>query len=209
MFCTFLVYSARKTINNNNNNGSWRGKLNTIRGTAKQEDKSLAADIHLVAYGVSKNVPGVQLSQFLATKGLKVLNCELLTKYEGARSLAYKITIKSCDLDIAQDPNTWPDKVGIRLFQFFKPQKNGMAAANSVLKPATPNTQGILQNGFNATHRNNTQSFNSMMIPPVGHQYPGNGEWTLPYPPPAHTSGMQGNIKSVWFPENPVLGRRF
>ena len=42
----------------------------------------------LQMFGVKKNVTGLPLSQWLAGKGLQVLNCDLLTKYEGAQSLA-------------------------------------------------------------------------------------------------------------------------
>ena len=101
---------------------TWRGQLNTIRGTSTRENDqhNIAADIHLVAFGVSKNVSGVQLSNFLAGKGLHVVSCDLLTKFEGARSLAYKVVVKASDLEKAQNPDTWPNKVGIRLFKFFK-----------------------------------------------------------------------------------------
>ena len=105
---------------------TWRGQLNTIRGTStgENEQHNIAADIHLVAFGVSKSVSGVQLSNFLAGKGLHVVSCDLLTKYDGARSLAYKVAVKASDLEKAQNPDTWPNKVGIRLFKFFKPRGN-------------------------------------------------------------------------------------
>ena len=103
---------------------TWRGQLNTIRGTStgENEQHNIAADIHLVAFGVSKNVSGVQLSNFLAGKGLHVVSCDLLTKFEGARSLAYKVVVKASDLEKAQNPGTWPNRVGIRLFKVFKPK---------------------------------------------------------------------------------------
>ena len=100
---------------------TWRQRLDILRGTAisETEGESLSADIHLVAYGVAKNVTGIQLSQWLAGKGLRVLSCDLLTKYERARSLSYKITVKSCDYDKAHNPEIWPARVGVRLFKFF------------------------------------------------------------------------------------------
>ena len=44
----------------------------------------------------------------------------LLTKYEQSRSLAYKVSIKSCDYEKAQNPEVWPYRVGVRLFKYFK-----------------------------------------------------------------------------------------
>ena len=62
---------------------------------------------------------GIQLSHWLAEKGLHVASCDLLTKYEGARPLPYKIAIKSCDYEKATNPEIWPARVGVRLFKFF------------------------------------------------------------------------------------------
>ena len=66
------------------------------------------------ALGIKKNVTGLQLSHWSAEKGLQVLSCDLLTKYEGARSLAYQITIKSCDYEKALNPELWPSRVGLK-----------------------------------------------------------------------------------------------
>ena len=73
----------------------WRQLLNILRGTATSESDGevLSTDIHLVAFGVAKSVSGIQISHFLEGIGLHVLSCDLLTKYEGARSLSYKVTI--------------------------------------------------------------------------------------------------------------------
>ena len=100
----------------------WRQRLNILSGTASDESgcNSFSADIHLVAYGVAKQVTGIQLSHFLQERGLNVLRCDLLTKYENARSLAYKISIRSRDYEKAQDPNIWPLRLGVRLFKYFK-----------------------------------------------------------------------------------------
>ena len=100
---------------------TWRQRLNTLRGTATSESDGevLSADIHLVAFGVAKRVSGIQLSHFLEGKALHVLSCDLLTKYEGAQSLSYKVMIKSCDFDKAKNPELWPYRVGVRLFKFF------------------------------------------------------------------------------------------
>ena len=77
---------------------------------------ALAGDIDIVAYGVAKNVKATQLATFLESKGLKVVDCVLLTTYEQARSLSYKITIKAKDFEKSQDPATWPYSISFRLF---------------------------------------------------------------------------------------------
>ena len=114
-----------KKSNRTSPNGSWRQRLNSIRGTAKSngDGETFAADVHLVVYGVAKNITAIQLSQFLAGKGLNLLSCDLLTNYHGARSISYKIAIKSSDFEKAQDADIWPHGVGVRLFKFFNPQK--------------------------------------------------------------------------------------
>ena len=88
---------------------SWRRRLGILRGTAIRENdnESFSADVHLVAYSIAKNVTGIQLSHWLAEKGLHVVSCDLLTKYEGTRSLSYKIAIKSCDYQKATNPEIW------------------------------------------------------------------------------------------------------
>ena len=111
---------------------SWRERLDILRGTAtcESEGESLSADVHLVAFGVKKTVTGLQLSHWLARKGLQVLSCDLLTKYEGARSLAYKITIKSCDYEKAWNPELWPSRVGLRQYKFFDSNRQKIYEGN-------------------------------------------------------------------------------
>ena len=57
------------------------------------------------------HVTGIQLSHFLENRGLNVLSCDLLTKYEQSRSLAYNVSIKSCHFEKAQNPEVWPYRV--------------------------------------------------------------------------------------------------
>ena len=87
-------------------------------GTTSNENNgsALAAEIDIVAYGVAKNVRATQLATFLESKGLKVVDCVLLTTYEQARSLTYKITIKAKDFEKSQDPATWPYRISFRPF---------------------------------------------------------------------------------------------
>ena len=81
--------------------------------------KQLSTDAHLVAYGLRKDVTGIQLIQYLMNKGLDVKSCDLLTKYEGSRALAYKMTIKKSDYKKATATDVWPAGTGVRRYKFF------------------------------------------------------------------------------------------
>ena len=113
---------------------TWKDRLNILRGTAVGgNEKPLSADVHLVAYELSKDTTGVQLSQWLNKNGLEVKSCDLLTKFEGARSLTYKIVVKASDYNKAINPDIWPARVGVRKFNFFGRQHNskGISRSNS------------------------------------------------------------------------------
>ena len=101
---------------------SWKEKLNIVQGTGN-DDTVGSADVDLVAYGVRKDVSAVQISQYLINKGLDVKSCDLLTKFQGARSLAYKITIKKSDMEKASAADMWPGGVGVRKFKHFSNQR--------------------------------------------------------------------------------------
>ena len=112
---------------------TWKDRLNILRGTAVGDNETpLSADVHLVAYGLSKDTTGVQLSQWLNKNGLEVKSCDL-TKFEGARSLTYKIVVKANDYDKAINPDIWPARVGVWKFKFFGRQNNrkGISRSNS------------------------------------------------------------------------------
>ena len=93
------VTPSQITTNNGVNGvgktNNWRKSLNLLQGRALGTDgkETLSSDIDLVAYGVAKNITAIQLSNFMQNKGLDVIDCVLLTKYNGARSLTFKITI--------------------------------------------------------------------------------------------------------------------
>ena len=129
---------------------SWRQRLGILRGTAisENDNESLSADVQLMAYGIAKNVTGIQLSHWLEEKRLHVASCDLLTKYEGARSLSYKIAIKSSDYEIATNPEVWPLRVGVRLFTYFNNQ-------NSV-RNAAGRSRGLAQNNTSNERKKNS-----------------------------------------------------
>ena len=119
---------------NKKNDGkkTWKERLNILRGTAVGDNEvPLSADVDLVAYGLSKDTTGVQLSQWLNRNGLVVRSCDLLTRFEGARSLTYKIVVKASDYDKAINPDIWPARVGVRKFKFFGGQYNKKGISKS------------------------------------------------------------------------------
>ena len=87
------------------------------------DDKSFAADISLVAGGVSKNATVDKLSDYLKNKGLDIVKCELLTNptaIDKVRSLSFKVTIKAEDIEKASDASNWPFRVVVRKFVTFR-----------------------------------------------------------------------------------------
>ena len=100
---------------------TWRKQLNLLHGTAfcnNGVEGTLSADIDLVAYGVAKHVTSIRFSKFLEEKGSHVCDCKLLTTFEGARTLSFKITIKPHHFEKAKDPSIRPYRVGVRLFKY-------------------------------------------------------------------------------------------
>ena len=95
-------------------------------GTAKlgkdDNEELLAADVALVASGVSKDASPEQLSDFLKAKGIGVIAIEKLTRDDAeTRTNTFKIVIKLNDYEKAMMPDVWPYRVGVR---HFKPKKN-------------------------------------------------------------------------------------
>ena len=117
---------------NKNNAKTWGNRLTILKGTGEDETVgSISTDVHLVAYGLRKDVTGIQLIQYLMNKGLYVKSCDLLTKYEGSRSLAYKITIKKNDYEKATATDVWPAGTGVRRYKFFSNKRNDNAGKSS------------------------------------------------------------------------------
>ena len=114
----------------NNNQPSRPRKPSTlIYGKSKNVDENevyLAANVNLVASGVSKDATANQLKDFLAKKGLDTVAIENLTKHPEARTNTFKVTIAPADYDKALNPEIWPFRVAIRHFKVkrFSPQNN-------------------------------------------------------------------------------------
>ena len=79
-----------------------------------------AADADVVVFGVWRGTNAQEICNYAAEQHIQVVKCELLTKWEQARSLTFKLTIKSDDFNKALDPSTWPFRIGVRTFKRFK-----------------------------------------------------------------------------------------
>ena len=149
---------------------------------------SLAADVELAAYGVSKDATEEQLKEFISNKGICVTDVKKLTTYEQARTNTFKVSIKASDYDKAIRPEVWPLRVGVRL---FRPKRTTQSWAQ----------QSAAAGGNIQTAR--TQSVR-------GQEYNGVGNSTL-CPPPALTPistsnrfSLLGNLgdQSVFYSQN-------
>ena len=90
-------------------------------------EELLAADVALVASGVSKDATAEQLKEFVERKGIKVVEVEKLTKDEAeTRTNTFKIVVKTADYEKAMDPEVWPYRVGVRHFKPPKRSRQGM-----------------------------------------------------------------------------------
>ena len=80
-------------------------------------EEILAADVELVATGVSRDATTEQLSNFLQSRGVQVVDIALLTTYEHARTNTFKVKIKASQYTKAMSPDVWPFRVGVRHYR--------------------------------------------------------------------------------------------
>ena len=89
---------------------------------------NLAADVDLVAFGVSRTEPD-QMKAFLVGKGLEIENVECMTKPElvaekKIRSKAMRVTVKASEHKKAMNLDMWPFRVGVRLYKTQPRRRN-------------------------------------------------------------------------------------
>ena len=105
-------------------------KPSILFGTARtgkdNGERLLAADVCLVASGVSKVATPNQLMEFVQSKGISVTNVELLTQHPEARTNTFKVVIKPADYEKAMNPEVWPYRVGVRHYKAPR-RKEGMS----------------------------------------------------------------------------------
>ena len=113
----------------NSNNGNKQRRPSIMYGTSKtgKDDnvELLAADVALVAFGISKDASSDQLKQFVEDKGITVMDIEKLTRDDAeTRTNTFKIVIKLSDYEKAMRPEIWPYRVGIRHYR--PPKRQGL-----------------------------------------------------------------------------------
>ena len=112
----------------NQNKRNEKPKVKVIYGNAKTESEStnLAADVTLVAFGVNKKCGKDSMKTFLIEKGIDVVDVEEMTREEvldNVRVKTMKVVVKASDYEKAMDPDTWPCRIGVRLWKNKEAQK--------------------------------------------------------------------------------------
>ena len=80
----------------------------------------------VVLTGVDKQVTTDMITSHAALRGIHVLSCELMTKWERARSHTYKLTVKEQHADIALSDSVWPLGVTARRVEQRTNSRNRM-----------------------------------------------------------------------------------
>ena len=75
------------------------------KSSTSKEEEYLAADVELIATGVFREASDAQFKNFIAGRGIEVLEIVKLTTYEHARTNTFKITIKASQYAKAMDPD--------------------------------------------------------------------------------------------------------
>ena len=128
--------------------------------TGKDDNESLlAADVSLVASGVSKDASPDQLKDFIESKGISVINIEKLTHHPEARTNTFKVVIKLSDYEKAMNPEVWPYRVGVR---HYKPLRRNQGMSW--------NDQAKQAGGGNVGNQGNNQQQNQQHRQPRYHQ---------------------------------------
>ena len=89
----------------------------SIVNTTPLDDGTMSADKDIVVYGIATYVTEKGLYDHMRSRGLNVVRCLLLTTYEQARTLTFKLTIKGSDFTKSQDMSLWPAGVTVKPFR--------------------------------------------------------------------------------------------
>ena len=108
---------------------------NLCYGSAKTttgggDGTKLSGDVSLVATGVAKDCTEKDLKEFLAEKGIQVVEVEKLTKpevIELVRTITFRVAVKAADYEAALKPEVWPYRVGVRHYRAPKRPDSGWA----------------------------------------------------------------------------------
>ena len=155
----------------NQSKGMAKSPKNICYGSAKtvgdsEEITPLAADVDLVASGVSKDCKDEDLFQFLKDKGINPVSVVTLTRDEvldQVRKKTFKVTVKAAQYEAALRPDVWPYRVVVRHFRAPRKQDetwNSQAGrSGGLIENANKNTRQ--QNGNSSLGLKKSSSWTS------------------------------------------------
>ena len=95
----------------------------------------------VVIKGINNNVTTEQLTSFLVSREVQVINCELLTTYEYANFRTFKVTVKAGDHEKVANASLWPNDVVV---QAYKPKIRRKTNGKETPKIFGAHNMGIL-----------------------------------------------------------------
>ena len=111
--------------NTSGNNGrgrksTWRKGPNVL---GSGERTNFAAPVDLFVYGVNKEASGDQIVSYMKeSKGLEIMECARVS-HDEARAQSFRIQVRCADYELALKSDTWPYRVGVRVYRHFKQHK--------------------------------------------------------------------------------------
>ena len=126
---------------------------------------SISADTDLVIFGLPKNVTDESLKQVLSENNVKINDPELLTKYEAARSFAYKVRVTKKDAEKLHALTIWPERGGVRPYTLT--YRKGSNPGRKTETEQSNQVPGMGTSNMNDTHSGQRQDI-SMNFSNVG-----------------------------------------
>ena len=152
-------------VNNTNQSGQQqppprpRKQSTLLYGQAKtgkdNQTQLLAANVNLVASGVSKAATGNQLKDFLEDKGIKVAEIECMTYHPDARTNTFRVAIDIADYEKALNAEVWPYRVAVRPFRPARKDRDQRS-----MEAQFGRSGGIFHNHRRHEQQNNKQNLN-------------------------------------------------
>ena len=99
----------------------------------------------IVVYGIALNTTEKDLYDEMRGRGLNVVWCTLLTTYEHARTLTFKLTITSSDNEKSKNMAVWPPGVTVKPYRERKPSRLNVYKPKNERRIINPNNNGNQQ----------------------------------------------------------------
>ena len=88
--------------------------------TGQSREAAFAAPVDLFVFNVNKEVTKDGIVSFMrSSKDLEILECAKVS-HTDARTQSFRIKVKSDDYDKAMSGDTWPYRVRVRVYHYFK-----------------------------------------------------------------------------------------